>query len=80
VVPRFCFATDYDRLEKYLLRIFSQRKAKHRFRQRGKYLAGLREREGWPHLLYRPCQRRLKRFNEFKAKITATQETFQRGN
>ena len=80
MLPRFCVATDYDRLEKYLLRIFSQRKAKHRFRQRRKYLAGHSEKEGWPHLLYRPCQRRLKRFNEFKAKITATQESFQREN
>ena len=36
--------------------------------------------EGWPHRMYKPCQRKLKRFNEFKAKIGATQEWFQRGN
>ena len=31
-----------------------------------------------PHLLCRPCERRLKNFKEFKVKITETQDSFQR--
>ena len=51
VVSRFCVAADYDRLEKYLLRTFSRRKAKHCFRQRGKCLIGLSKKKA-THIFY----------------------------
>ena len=36
------------------------------------------EKDDLPHLLCRPCERRLKSFKEFKLKITATQDSFER--
>ena len=37
----------------------------------------LLKKEGLPHLFGRPCERRLKSYNESKVKITATEESFQ---
>ena len=34
------------------------------------------EKDDLPHLLCRPCERRLKSFQEFKLKITVTQDSF----
>ena len=36
------------------------------------------EKDDSPHLLCSPCERRLKSFQEFKLKITATQDSFER--
>ena len=42
------------------------------------YGQSLRKEDDLPHLLCRPCERRLKTFREFKLKITETQDSFER--
>ena len=70
-------AVDYDRLEKYLLRILSRRKKQHFF-DSGVYIWLNSQNRGLATCILQTLRKKPKRLNKFKAKIPATQESFQR--